>query len=146
MFRKLKKRHLVGSLILGYQVFFDFNKYHTLDWFYSFSEWIGISKPAESYEGPIAWVFFLIFQRAVVHTLVVYFWTGSKTFTHLYGIIESVLFLGMIFLFGLKAMLGDWVFLSFNMFDTFLSLLKSPLLLIIFLPSYFIMNQVKEVE
>lgn len=141
---KFRKRYLIGALILGYQIFFDFNGSTTLDWFYSISEWFGIDKPWESYEGPVAWVGFLILHRAVIHTFVVYCWTGNRSFTHLYGIIEVLLIVGMISMFVLKIFVGDWVFFSFSIFHTFLDLLKSPLLLIIFLPSYFIIKQIQE--
>ncbi len=141
MLQKLKLRQVIGSLLITYQIVIDFLKSTTQSWYYDLAAFIGLKSDIETYEGPLIWVAIMILHRAIIHTIVIFCFTANKAFTHLYGIIECVLIVGLVVLFVAKLIIGEWFMFSFDFFDTFLSLLKSPLLLIIFLPSYFILEQ-----
>lgn len=145
MLRRLKIRHLVGFFLISYQIVIDFMSDTTLDWYYEFSNILGLQSDLDTYEGPFLWVSAVIFHRAIIHTTVTYCFTGSKKFTHLYGIVELTLIIGMVIMFVTKLIFGEWILFSFNFFDTFLNLLKSPSLLVIFLPSYFLFKQEKRI-
>jgi len=135
---KIKIRHWLGLVLLSYQITIDFLQETTLGWYYKVSESIGGINLPDTYEGPILWVGILILHRAIIHTFVVYCWTGNKNFTHFYGLLEIVLLVGLVTLYILKYLLDGWKFISFEIFETFLQLLKSPMLLVVFLPSYYL--------
>ncbi len=141
MLQKLKTRQIIGVFLIAYQIGIDFSRNATISWYYEWAEWAGVGSDYETYDGPMIWVAIMIIHRAIIHTLAIYCFTGNRTFTHLYGIIEVILMIGMIVLFVSKMIIGDWVLFSFDFFNTFLDLLQSPLLLVIFLPSYFIFNR-----
>lgn len=146
MLSRIKPRHVIGLVLISYQITVDFLKDHTLEWYYETVEQISAWQLPETYEGPMIWVAFMILHRAVIHTAVIYCWTGNKGFTQLYGLIEVFLLFGLIVLYALKNFVGSWELISFEIFGTFLQLLISPLLLVVFLPAYYIFKEIPSVK
>lgn len=141
MLLKIKYRHLIGLLLISYQLIVDFFKLNILFLYYTIVDPLsGVNLP-DTYEGPMIFVGFMILHRAVIQTTIIYCFTGNISFTKLFGILELILFFGLIVLYFIKYLFGTWIFLSFEIFATFLYLLKTPMLLVLFLPTYYIINR-----
>lgn len=138
--QRLRFRYAVAILLLVYQLSVDFLR-PSLEVIYLrvVSGWHTVFH-FETYDGPFVLLALLIFHRAVIHTVILFLFTGSLPFTKLYGFIEGFLFVGMIVLYGTRVVFDEWKFLTFDFFHTFLDLLSSPLLLVIFAPAYFLLK------
>lgn len=141
MLLKIKYRHLIGLVLISYQLTIDFFEQSILRLYYYIVDSLGGVNLPDTYEGPMIFFGVLIIHRAVIQTTIIYCLAGSKSFTYLFGIIEIILLLGLIVLYFTKFIFGAWVFLFFEIFATFLYLLKTPMLLVLFLPAYYIFKR-----
>jgi len=138
---KLLSKRIISCLALYlYQSFLDLNRIQILDFYKTYSPIIG----PEVAKSPVIFLLTFIIHRAFVHGLIVKIFTGEKKILYYYMITDLIIFGAAALIVFIRRTFPQFNDITEPVTFAFIKLLDTPILLLFFLPSYYLYKRMEQ--
>lgn len=132
---------LISIALYCYQSIWDLNKDFLLkQYLYIEDQFIPASLHLTIAKQPAIFLLIFIIHRAIIHSLIVKFYTGKNEMMRIYMFIDLFLFFLATPIFLIRKMVPELAIITEPFTFAFFKLLNTPLLLLFFIPAYYIIS------
>ncbi|WP_028979079.1 hypothetical protein [Sporocytophaga myxococcoides] len=135
----LSKRILACLALYLYQSFLDLNRNSILDFYQSYSPIIG----PQVAKFPVFFLLAFIIHRAFIHGLIVKIFTGEKKILYYYMLTDLLIFGAAALIVICRRIFPQFNDITEPLTFAFINLLDTPILLLFFLPSFYLYKKME---